>query len=280
MKSWDRETLDKLQQEEMGILAELDRICTEYGIPYYLAAGSCLGAIRHAGMIPWDDDIDLFLHREDYERLLAVLPEALSSAYFLQTMDTDPEYMYPFAKIRKNDTSFVQEALRDIPMHHGIYIDLFPVDGAPQGGMARQRHRFWLFFYKRVSIGHILPRRIERIAYGFLYVFCSRKKLLRKYDRYCRRYDSRKTGWCQTGTSDYAYRRELVPRESYGEGRRVPFGALTLPVPDDAETCLTIMYGDWETPPPEAERLSQHAPWIIDFDKEYKPIKKKETDQV
>ena len=72
-----------------------------------------------------------------------------------------------------------------------------------------------------------------------------RKKLLRMYDKACRKYDSRKTGICLTGTSDYAYRREMVPRTAYGEGIRVPFGTLSVPVPDDAEMCLTVMYGDW-----------------------------------
>ncbi len=271
MSDWTAEQLHRLQAAEMEILEILDGICTSSRVRYYLASGTCLGAMRHGGMIPWDDDIDVYLHREDYERLITLLPGLLPPGYFLQTMDTDPEYLYTFAKIRKDGTAFVQEALRDIPMHHGIYIDLFPVDGAPRGAMARQIQRAKLFFLKRVSIGHILPRKAERIAYGILYRFCPRKRFLRMYDRYCRRYDSARTGYCLAGTSDYAYRRELVPRSVYGEGRRVPFGPLSLPVPDDPDTYLTTMYGDWRTPPPEADRMSQHAPWRIDFEHEYHP---------
>lgn len=271
MAEWTPEQLERLQQVEMEMLALLDHICTEHGIHYYLAAGTCLGAMRHAGMIPWDDDIDVYLHREDYEKLAKILPGALPAGYFYQSAETDPAYLYPFAKIRKDGTAFVQEALRDLRMHHGIYIDLFPVDGAPKSALLRQWQRAKMFFLKRVSIGHILPRKVERIAYGLLYKLVPRIKWQRKYDRYCRRYDSLKTGYSLCAASDYAYRRELVPRAVYGDGKRMPFGTLSLPVPDDAETYLTTMYGDWRTPPPPEARLSQHAPWRISFDEEYHP---------
>ena len=273
MADWTPDQLHRLQATQMEILEILDGICTAQGIPFFLSSGTCLGAMRHGGMIPWDDDIDVNLHREDYDRLMELLPELLPDGYTLQTPETDPEYMYLFAKIRKSGTAFVQEALRDIPMHHGIYIDLFPVDGAPRGFLARQIHRMSLFFLKRVSIGHILPRQVERRTYRFLYFFYTRKKFLKLYDRCCRRYDSRVTGVSLNATSDYAYRRESVPREVYGKGTRVPFGRLSLPVPQDTERYLTTMYGDWRTPPPEADRLSQHAPWKIDFEHEYRPCK-------
>lgn len=271
MREWDPEQLRRLQQVEMEILGILDRICSENRIRYYLGSGTCLGAMRHGGMIPWDDDIDVYLHRQDYRRLLALLPETLPDGYFLQTPDSDPEYMYAFAKIRKEDTAYVQEALRDIPMHHGIYIDLFPVDGSPRGPAARQWHRARLFFLKRAAIGHILPRKIERVFFGLLYRLVPRKSFLRMYERCCQRYDSSETGMCLCGASDYAYRRERVPLKAYGEGTRVPFGGMSLPVPDDADTYLTIMYGDWRTPPPEAARVSQHAPWLVDFEHAYHP---------
>ncbi len=268
---WTPADLQRLQQTEMEMLALLDDICAAHDIRYYLAAGSCLGAMRHRGMIPWDDDIDVYLHREDYDRLSALLPQALPPGYFFQSAATDPAFMYPFAKIRKNNTAFVQEALRDIPMHHGIYIDLFPVDGAPRQPLLRFWQSVRLLFLKRIAIGHILPRRAERALYALLYRFLPRPRWQRLYERCCRRYDSRQTGLCLCAASEYAYRRELLPRAVYGRGRRVPFGPLSLPVPDDADTYLTVMYGDWRTPPPEHARGSQHAPWHLSFDREYHP---------
>ncbi len=271
MTEWTPADLQRLQATELEILAVLDDICTRHEIRYYLGAGSCLGAMRHGGMIPWDDDIDVYLHRADFERLSALLPQALPPGYFFQTADTDPAYLYPFAKIRKDNTAFVQTALRDIPMHHGIYIDLFPVDGAPRNPLRRRWHAARLLFLKRIAIGHILPRRMERAVYALLYRLRPRVRWQRAYARYCQRYDSQQTGLCLCATSDYAYRRELLPRSVYGQGRRVPFGPLSLPVPDDADTYLTVMYGDWRTPPPVHARGSQHAPWHLSFDRAYHP---------
>ncbi len=120
--------MNDIQKEELRILIEFDRICRKHNIKYSLSYGTLIGAIRHQGFIPWDDDIDVGMLREDYEVFLEKGQKLLQSDLFLQTCYTDPKYPQVYAKIRKNNTSFVETTVKNIQMHHGIYIDVFPFD--------------------------------------------------------------------------------------------------------------------------------------------------------
>lgn len=120
--------LRKVQMIELEILQELDRVCKENEITYFLDSGTALGAIRHGGFIPWDDDIDVGMMREDYERFLSIAPEKLNTKYFLQTLNTDPKCPCLFAKIRKNGTIYQENNKSGMKMHMGIWIDIFPFD--------------------------------------------------------------------------------------------------------------------------------------------------------
>ena len=122
-------SLLRRQQMVMLEMAKvLDRICKKHNIPYFLYAGSLLGAIRHDGFIPWDDDFDVALLRKDYHRLLKILPNELPSNIVLQSNDTDKNYYYFYAKLRDKN-SFLDEGLYDHPFkERGIFIDIFPLD--------------------------------------------------------------------------------------------------------------------------------------------------------
>lgn len=123
----------EVQKIELEILLEFDRICKEEGLAYQLFSGTLLGAIRHQGFIPWDDDIDVAMMRKDYEIFLRIAQVNLGYDYFLQTTETDPNYVNPFAKIRKNGTVFKEKMVKDVDMHHGVYMDIFPMDYVKPG---------------------------------------------------------------------------------------------------------------------------------------------------
>lgn len=106
----------------------VDRVCEKHNILYWLDSGSMLGAVRHNGFIPWDDDLDIKMYRDDYEKFLAVAPQELKKQYFLQTHQTDSEYPLFFAKVRKNNTFIDEKRYRRLNIHKGIYVDIFPVD--------------------------------------------------------------------------------------------------------------------------------------------------------
>lgn len=122
------EVLRMVQLVQLEMLIEIDRICRNNNIKYQLYSGTLLGAVRHKKFIPWDDDLDICLLRKDYDKLIEILSDELSSMYFVQTHETDKNYVHAFARIRKNNTLMLQSYYKEIDMHHGIFIDIFPLD--------------------------------------------------------------------------------------------------------------------------------------------------------
>ena len=125
------EDLIKLQKAETEILSEVIRVCDENGITYFAVGGTALGAVRHSGFIPWDDDVDIGMLREDYERFLKIAPEKLKKGYTLCSAESEPNMPSYFAKVRKDGTVFKEESSKNIKMHHGIFLDVMPYDKIP-----------------------------------------------------------------------------------------------------------------------------------------------------
>ena len=119
---------ERLKAIELDILKAFIDVCKKNSLNYYLLGGSCLGAVRHHGIIPWDDDIDVGLLRADYNKFMEVGQKYLPEHYFLQNYRTDPEYYVNFAKIRDSRTTFIESSLKNLHINHGVYIDVFPLD--------------------------------------------------------------------------------------------------------------------------------------------------------
>ena len=148
----DGSPLRRQQLVMLEMVQELDRICRKHHIPYFLYGGTLLGAIRHNGFIPWDDDLDVGLMRNDYLRLMQVLPDELPSHIVLQTNDTDRNYFYFFAKLR-DTRSFLDEGAYDRCFkYRGIFIDIFPFDKVqlPLQRLRFQSYAYTLFDYPRL----------------------------------------------------------------------------------------------------------------------------------
>jgi lipopolysaccharide cholinephosphotransferase len=120
--------LRRLHQVQLAMLLELDRVCRRLGVAYQLGAGTLLGAVRHGGFIPWDDDVDVVMLRADYRRFLREAPPLLDSSLFLQCWRSDPHFQEGFAKLRRHDSAFREECRQGLRLHHGIFIDIFPFD--------------------------------------------------------------------------------------------------------------------------------------------------------
>lgn len=129
------EDIKKLKEIELEIFRHFIEICNENSLRYFVVGGTALGAVRHKGFIPWDDDIDVALPRGDYEKFLIAAQKSLPSNMFLQTYITDKNYPNPFAKLRQSDTAFIEKSTSKIKMNHGVYVDIFPLDGYSRSGI-------------------------------------------------------------------------------------------------------------------------------------------------
>lgn len=143
--------LKKLQGILLEMLLEVDRICKKYDIQYTLIGGTLLGAVRHGGFIPWDDDLDLSMMRGDYERFRTACQEDLDgSKYFFQDNTTDPEYRWGYARIRRKNSEFVRVGQEHLKMQTGIFLDIFVGDNIPDFYPLRALHCFYCFFLRKV----------------------------------------------------------------------------------------------------------------------------------
>lgn len=138
------EQLRELQLAQVDILKEIHRVCEKLGIKYTLSCGTALGAVRHNGFIPWDDDIDIAMIREDYNRFIKYAKQELESNYFIQTYETDPQYTLEFAKVRNSLTTMIEGQTQSLKINKGVYIDIFPIDRASKYKHIRRIDNFLL----------------------------------------------------------------------------------------------------------------------------------------
>ena len=246
------------QKEELEVLFEFNRVCRKLGLQYFLTAGTLLGAIRHKGFIPWDDDIDVAMPRREFERFRKEGVPLLKEGYFFQDYHSEPNFPYYFAKIRKQGTSVEEPILRSIPMEQGVYIDIFPLDCCPDSAktaqllfkgielincavLARVSSEFSCGYrkWKMRSLWYIL-KHLPNQALFFL-----REVLRRGMGRLA-------SGKCLcTVGGHHGYPRETYCAEWFQAVVPVEFESEVLPAPVGWEEILKNMYGDYMTPPKE-----------------------------
>ena len=257
------EEVRAVQEIGLEILKTIDRFCREKGITYYLFYGTELGAVRHMGFIPWDDDIDLILFRKDFEKFREEDPP---EGYFYQDGETDPNYKVKITKIRKNGTALVEEPAKDVEMHHGVWVDLFVLDDYVENGFLRRVGELITLFDYNASRNYRPGGRR-----GALYAVTNR--IFRKGGIYRWWYQKvypklkKDPAMCSDITSFTFSHKYDFRREWLGEPQYLPFEGVLLPVPADTDAC----YGDYMTPPPPEQQVSNHHPYYFSPDRDYHP---------
>lgn len=265
-----------LQLVELDVLIEVRRVCDCLGLTWFVDSGTCLGAVRHGGFIPWDDDIDVALPLDDYRTFCEKAPALLSEGYGLYTHENTPNYPPLWAKVYKKDTCFMSEQMVDSGFGQGIFVDVFAycrLDSDPKTA-AKQVRSFSL--WQKVSYLYCTPkvklpdeglfkllapllRAGCSVAHGLLRMLASPKVMERGIERALER------GNAQGDWSDmfYAYY-GTFDEDVLFPTKLLPFEGEEFPVPQNTDAYLRIFYGDYWQLPPESER-SSHPALVLDF---------------
>ena len=254
----DARTLRRLQMVELDLLKEVDRICAKCGIRYSIIAGTLLGAVRHGGFIPWDDDADVAMLREEYERFREACRTELDSAkYVFQDHRETPGYRWGYGKLRRRDTLFLREHQEHMPYEQGVFIDVFPIDAVPRSQFGRTVKNIQCFAVRKIlwsKVGKIADRSAVRRA---VYAALSRipeKAVLRYYDRMVERAKGIESEWGRILLFPTPNRRYGYLRKWYETSKDILFEGETFSGIEDYDGYLTFKFGDYMSLPPQEER--------------------------
>lgn len=254
--------LRRIQRLELGLLHEFARRCATEDLRWCVIGGTLLGAARHQGFIPWDDDIDIGMPRPDYERFERLCRTATDPRYAWQAPSTEPAYPFMFGKLIRADSEVIEPAVADLPIRHAVYIDVFPLDGAPASPYLGRIHG--LAFKAAVTA---LGARIHRTggrrlaAYAFRLVprwaslaLVALLARLAPYDRSPRAVNA---------SGAWGYARECQPKDRFEPFGTLPFEDMEVRTPGRWDEYLRGIYGDWTRLPPEEKRVPRHALTVI-----------------
>lgn len=262
--------LRKLQIVESEILDEIVRICDKHKITYYLVGGTLLGAIRHKGFIPWDDDLDIAMPRKDYNRFKEICKVELSKKYFLQNLETEPLYFLAHIKMRKNNTIFEEPHMISLNAHKGIFVDIFILDNADKQDSFLQNIQANIFMkinsmirYKVIINSYEHKTFKQKIILLFLSIF-SLKYLSKIQQKLMALNKDDKSEYYVNLGSQYGYKKQTMPKNKYYPPTKVEFEGKRYNVPKDWDYFLTRIYGDYMKIPQKEKRIN-HNPARIDF---------------
>lgn len=276
----DPELLRKVQLVLTKILREFDRVCRELDIPYVVYGGTALGAVRHQGFIPWDDDVDVCMTRADYEQFLQRAPAVLGDEFVLENARTHADFPNMLTNLVLKDTYFIPEFIKDSPYRMPLGLDIFPFDNVPSDRWRYRLQSTSTWFWGRLLYLQGTPspyleiegplRSLILVATSAIYrtLRLLRVKpgtLQRRWERAARRYEKKNTRLM----ADYTDRDPMAWAVSYADlypAIDVPFEDITVRLPREYDKILRRGYGDYMQLPP-VEKRKNHQPFLIDLGK-------------
>lgn len=263
------DVLRKLQSVVLMIIKDIDKLCEDNGIVYYLAYGSALGAIRHKGFIPWDDDLDIIMDDKNYKKFIQVAKAQLDKdKYYVEESVVDWPCLY--SKIKLRNTVFEEKEGYKASGENGIFVDVFKMDNVPSNKILSHIQYFFAKLYLSYSLSQrtfdsaLLKKKILMACSSPLKI-----SFIRNFVKYqVERYNKKETPFFGCFYTRYGYKGSVIPREYYGTPKRVQFEDTEMPVPEDWDKYLTYIYGDYMTPPPVEKQVALHLVGMnIDFGK-------------
>lgn len=263
--------MNDVQKVAFETLKNFVAVCEKMNLEFYLVNGSALGAKKYKGFIPWDDDIDVAMPRKDYEKFLQNAQDLLPEPYFVQNYRTDKDFPFLYSKIRNSETAFIESSVRNLDMNHGIYIDVFPLDGYSASAKFKKikdicvKVLFWFSFcaLEHKSSFKVNFRNSVLRLFGFHKRTDKALSLLEKLIS-----DSSEAKFL----CNYAdrQRKGCILREWYGDGTPAEFEGIAVKIPEKFDDYLSYKYGDWHSDLPQNQQKSHHTAVVVDTEKSYR----------
>ena len=259
MSSYD---LKRIQKIELEIFDEFQKLCKNNDLLFFLVGGTCLGAIRNQGMIPWDDDIDLSMPRADYEKLKQIAEVKLGKNYFFQHFENEENCGFIFGKIRRNETILSETYSYKLPFHQGVWIDIFPYDNISDNKFIRRWDFIRFAFYKNIYIikcGYSMPEGkpgYYQIFYSiakFISKFFNRKRLIKKLKMIMTRHKDKQTDYVYPYGGAYG-EKDILPKNVFENPLEIDFENRKAFVYHNYDMYLKSLYNDYMKLPPIDKR--------------------------
>jgi len=257
--NFSEDELRDIQLIELEMLLEVERICKKCSIHYCISAGTLLGAVRHGGFIPWDDDADVAFLRSEYEKFReACKTELDKTRFYFQDYRNTPGYRWGYGKLRRKNTQFIRLNQEFMPYEQGIFIDIMPYDNVPDKFILRKLHNLCCFLYRKcfwAPVGKRSAQGIEKLAYEVLNLIPD-KRLYESFNRFINRCNKKTTKRIRILTlpvpgKEHGYLKDCFLRLTY-----IDFEGFKLKGMKDYDTYLAYKYGEYmELPPIEARKV-------------------------
>lgn len=275
-----QENLPALQRKALEIFSYFEDFCKEHKLLYFVCGGGCIGAIRHQGFIPWDDDLDVFMPRPDYEKFTELWGKyGDHQRYSFCRTNEEVNYHDCGALLKDNNTTFINHHSVDEDFHHGYMIDLIPLDGYAPKKWSRAKQVFWASIYSLFNAQRVpnnqgkLTKAIAPLMLALVPTKQGKFKLWKFAEKKMSKYDFYQSDYISELVTGYRYMHNKYPKAVFEKQLYVPFEDTQIPIPIGYDTYLTMAFGNYMELPPEEMRYPKHKVAFLDLNTPYSAYK-------